>query len=258
MFGFMVKKWFFDMWDNFLGIVLFNLGFYVVLLVPGWLPVPIANASPLVARLVQGIGIVLVFIYGGVVSMAVREIAAYQRPEFGVLLGYLKETWKSSLVLGLIFDGIALVFLIGVPFYGSLGNLIGTAAIVFMLWAIIIFVLASQYYFPVRALLDSNIRKIIRKSFILLFDNTFFTIAMGIATILITGISFFTALLIPGLTGVLLWHQVGLKLRLYKYDYLEENPDASRKEIPWDALLIDEREKVGKRTLRGMIFPWKE
>ena len=49
-----------------------------------------------------------------------------------------------------------------------------------------------------------------------------------------------------------------MKLRLYKYDYLEENPDAKRNDIPWDALLIDERERVGKRTLRGMIFPWKE
>jgi hypothetical protein len=43
-----------------------------------------------------------------------------------------------------------------------------------------------------------------------------------------------------------------------KYDYLEENPRADRKHIPWETLLREERERVGKRTLKGMIFPWKE
>jgi len=56
----------------------------------------------------------------------------------------------------------------------------------------------------------------------------------------------------------MIWHQAALKLRLKKYDYLEENPEANRKQIPWDALLIDERNKVGPRTFKGMIFPWKD
>jgi hypothetical protein len=44
---------------------------------------------------------------------------------------------------------------------------------------------------------------------------------------------------------------------MYKYDYLEKNP-GDRRRIPWDALLVEDRERVGKRTLKGMIFPWKE
>jgi hypothetical protein len=39
---------------------------------------------------------------------------------------------------------------------------------------------------------------------------------------------------------------------------LEENPDANRRKIPWDALLIDEKDRVGSRSIRGMIFPWKD
>ena len=157
-----------------------------------------------------------------------------------------------------MYVAISLIFRIGVPFYSSLGNMLGLAAIVFLMWAVILFALASQYYFPVRAQLDDKLGKVLRKSFVLLFDNTFFTIFVAIGTILVAGISIFTALLIPGLTGVLIWLQVGLKLRLYKYDFLEEHPEANRKKIPWDALLIDDRERVGTRTLRGMIFPWKE
>jgi uncharacterized membrane protein YesL len=255
---FMVKKAFFDMWDNFLGVVLCNLGFIIILMVPIWLPAAIAPVSVLGAIVMQAIGILLTFVYAGIISMIARDIVNYQSPEFKSVIVYLKETWLSSVVLGLIYVAITLIFRVGVPFYGALGNLLGLAAIVFLMWAVILFALASQYYFPVRAQLDDKIGKILRKSFVLLFDNTFFTIGVAIGTILVTGISVFTALLIPGLTGVLIWLQAGLKLRLYKYDYLEEHPEANRKQIPWDALLIDDREKVGKRTLRGMIFPWKE
>lgn len=265
---FLIKKSFFDMWDNFLAVVLINLGFIVLLMIPIWLPgliVPDAAATSdvllLPAILLQAAGTVLVFVYGGTVGMMAHDIVNYTRPEFRKFVPYLKETWKSSLVLGLIYVAITFVFRIGVPFYSALGEqnpLIGLAAIVFLMWAVIIFALASQFYFPVRAQLDTKLRKILRKSFVILFDNTGFALFIAIGTIATAGISVFTALLIPGLTGVLIWHQAALKLRLYKYDYLEENPDANRRNIPWDALLIDDREKVGKRSLRGMIFPWKE
>ncbi|MCF6336254.1 MAG: hypothetical protein L3J12_10990, partial [Spirochaetales bacterium] len=79
-----------------------------------------------------------------------------------------------------------------------------------------------------------------------------------IYSLIVLSLSVFTAFLIPGVTVILLAHQTAVKLRLYKYDYLEENKDTGRKNIPWNTLLFDEREKVGKRTLKGMIFPWKE
>ncbi|MFW5683534.1 MAG: hypothetical protein ACOC1I_01640, partial [Spirochaetota bacterium] len=132
------------------------------------------------------------------------------------------------------------------------------AAAVFLFWAILVWALAGQFYFPIRAQLDDKITKVLRKCFVIFFDNTVFAIVVGIGTIVVSAGSAFTAFLIPGIGGLLIWHQVALKLRLYKYDYLEEHPDANRKDIPWDALLIDEKDRVGKRTLRGMIFPWKE
>ena len=48
-----------------------------------------------------------------------------------------------------------------------------------------------------------------------------------------------------------------VKLIMLKYDYLEENPDVDRKHLPWEDILFDEKEKVGPRTFRNMIFPWK-
>jgi uncharacterized membrane protein YesL len=258
MLGFMVKKAFFDMWDHFLGVVIINLGFIVLMTIPLLLPSVLVNVSVILALASQIIGGLVLFVYSGAAAMAARDIANYERPEFKNMLGYLKETWKSSIVLGLIWLAVVLVVVIGFPTYASMGGWLGLAAIVFLFWAIVIWTLASQYFFPIRAQLDTGIRKILRKSFVIFFDNTIFSIVVGIASLVVIAGSVFTAFLIPGITGLLILHQVALRLRLLKYDYLEEHPEANRREIPWDAILIDEKERVGKRTLRGMIFPWKE
>lgn len=258
MFMFLIKKAFFDMWDHFLGVAMLNLGFIALLTIPILVPPAVVETSVALAFFSQAVGILLVVVYAGAVSLATRDMVNYQRPEFRKLIEYLKESWKSSLVFGAILIGIVIVLWFGVPVYAGMGNLLGLAAIVFLLWALIIWGISSQYYFPIRGQLDTKIPKIIRKCFVLFFDNTFFSILLAIGTIVIAVGSVFTALLIPGITGLLIWHHAGLKLRLLKYDYLEENPSANRRRIPWDALLVDEEERVGKRTLRGMIFPWKE
>ncbi|HVP19812.1 MAG TPA: hypothetical protein VMU36_12520, partial [Spirochaetia bacterium] len=89
-------------------------------------------------------------------------------------------------------------------------------------------------------------------------DNPGFSIGLAICALIVAGVSVFTAFLLPGFATVLLWWNVAAKLRLYKYDWLEQNPGADRRRVPWDALLVEDRERVGKRTLRGMIFPWRE
>ncbi len=258
MLSFMVKKAFFDMWDHFLGVVIMNLGFIVLLTVPLLLPSALVEFSVVAALASQVTGGILVIVYMGAISMAARDIANYERPEFGRVFEYLKETWRASLLFGVVWLVVVLVVVVGVPVYANMGNILGLIAIVFLFWAVVIWTLASQFFFPIRAQLDSKFSKIIRKCFIIFFDNTFFALVLAIGSVAILAGSIFTALLLPGITGLLIWHQVGLKLRLLKYDYLEQNPDANRRRIPWDALLIDERERVGKRTLRGMIFPWKE
>jgi hypothetical protein len=64
--------------------------------------------------------------------------------------------------------------------------------------------------------------------------------------------------LAPGPAGLLLFHDEALRLRLLKYDWIEANPNENRRKVPWDALLIDERDKTGTRSLKNFIFPWKD
>ena len=118
-----------------------------------------------------------------------------------------------------------------------------------------------QYWWPLNAQIEPKIKKLFKKCFLLFFDNPAFTFFMFIGAVLIIALSILTASMFPGFAGLLLWFQVGLKLRMYKYDYLETlAPDQSGKKvkIPWNTLLQEERDRIGHRSLKSMFMPWKE
>ena len=256
MFGFLIKKTFFDMWDNLIRIVILNLGYILGFAIIIYFPL-LFRDIPLLFFSALGIGMGILFVYSGVVSSMTSKIADYEKPEFADFLPALKATYPTSLLFALVNLVLVILFQISFRVYGGMQAIIGTLAYSFLIWVVIFWLLAVQYFFSIQARLDRKFVKIIKKMFLLLLDNPLFTIGLLIGTLLTTVISVFTAALLPGIASVFLWWNVALKLRLYKYDYLEKNPE-SRRNIPWDALLTEDRERVGKRTLKGMIFPWKE
>jgi hypothetical protein len=256
MFGFLIKKAFFDMWDNLIRVVILNLGFILIFAVLVYFPL-LFQSIPVLFYISLAVGMSLLFVYSGMISVMVSKIADYAKPEFRDTLGYLKETYPTSLLFALV--NLALVFLFSVafPVYGQIRSFVGPLASSFLFWILVFWVLAVQYFFPVQSRLDKKFGKILKKMFLIFLDNPLFSVGLLIGAAATLAISVFTALLLPGIASILLWWNVALKLRVYKYDYLEEHP-GDRKNIPWDALLVEDRERVGKRTLKGMIFPWKE
>jgi len=119
-------------------------------------------------------------------------------------------------------------------------------------------VLSFQYFLAIRARIGKNNIVSVKKSFIIFADNTGFSITMFVLLLAQAALSVILAFLLPGPGGILLFVDEALRLRLLKYDWLEEHPGENRKKIPWEALLIDERERTGSRTLRNFIFPWKD
>ena len=256
MFGFLIKKSFFDMWDNLIRIVILNLGFILAFAIIIYFPL-LFRDIPVLFFTALGIGMGILFVYSGVVSSMASSIADYTKPEFKDFLPALKATYPTSLLFALVNLVLVILFQVAFRVYGGIQSFVGPLASSFLFWVLIFWVLALQYFFAVQARLDRKFTKIIKKMFLLLLDNPLFTVGLFITTVIIFAISAFTAFLLPGIATIFLWWNVALKLRLYKYDHLEEHPDA-RRNIPWDALLTEDRERVGKRTLKGMIFPWKE
>ncbi len=257
MFGFLIKKTFFDMWDNMFRILFMNIGFLAIMAIFFFI-LPLLAEIAIVPIVFMVLAIALLAVYMGAVSRMTSEIADYKQPGFADFWRHVKESWKTSLLFALVVSVYVIIIQVAFGFYGGLNSLFGPIAISILFWVTVVFLLASQFYYPIQSRLDNKFRKIVKKCFLVLLDNPGFTIMLFLVALLTSVLSLFIVFIIPGFATVFLLWNVAFKLRLYKYDYLEKNPGANRRKIPWDALLIEDREKVGKRTLRGMIFPWKQ
>jgi hypothetical protein len=257
MIGFFIKKAFFDGWDNLFSLLFLNLGFILALgigvILPGSVGLP-AWATAATGLLAIAVGSV----WWSVSVFALRGVADFGGFHPRELLDHLKAGLVPGLQVGALLIIGWLVVSIGLPFYFSLGGIFGALAAGIIFWCAVILLLALQYYVPLRARLGGGLRKNVRKSFMLFFDNPGFSIFLFVHSVFSLILSLFLAFLLPGFAGVALAQDVALRLRLYKYDWLEANPEANRRAVPWDALLGEDKELVGKRTLKGMFFPWKD
>lgn len=232
---------------NLLFTLLF-LAFYGVVM--------LGQYSLVLATVLLVIVFLLYFIYLGMAAAYIKGISDFRPPELKTIFGNIKDTWKYSLGGGLVFSAVIGLSLVGIRFYTNLGGAIGMIGAVFLFWIFVTVLLASLYYFPVMNRLNSTFIKMVKKSFLIFLDNPFVTIGVFIGMIINLVLSIFTVFLIPGPAGAILWLDNNLRLLIYKYDYLEENPDAGRK-IPWRALFLEDNEKIGPRTFKNTIFPWK-
>ncbi len=257
MTGFFIKKAFFDGWDNLLTLVALNAGF--VLLIILFLAVPMITGGNAVLSIFLLVVVIYLFhFYAGGVSLFMGDLTFDRAPEFREFFAYIASTWKLAAVFGTITNVQVLILMIGFPFYLSLGGVFGLAALAILFWVSVLWWLITIWIFPVKRQLNTEVKTVLKKSVILFFDNPGFSVFLGVYSLFNFALSVATAFLIPGIASILYSHQIALKLRMFKYDYLEENPGKSPKEIPWGALLMEEKEKVGPRSLKGMIFPWKD
>ena len=257
MIGFLIRKNFYDSWDNLFRVALLNLGFLLSLAVPAFIP-ELLGENYVLGIIVLFLGILWCIIYLSAAALTLSSISDYGVFGFGDFFNNLKEAWPSGLVMGILVFAAYLMLTLVIPFYLNMASMVGLVFAALIFWSLVVAVLALQFFFPVRARLDTKFSKIIKKCFIIFFDNPMFSVFTFIHNIIMLLLSSFLVLLFPGPAGVLLFLDQGLRLRLLKYDWLEENPGANRKKIPWEALLIEEREKTGTRSLRNFIFPWKD
>ena len=258
MIGFFIKKAFFDGWDNLIGLVLFNLIYIVIMGLGLWGFSTIGVINAAAAYLFLAFVLLIYSIVSGGTAAVAYNYSNYQRDAWNAFRTGIKRNIRHSLLFFLL-NLFALVnLLLLLPFYMAMGNIPGLLIAIVLIWLEVIIFLGIAYYFPLMNLLPGDRPlKTAKKCLIIVGDNLGFTLFFVIYRLVVSAFSLFSMGLIPGFAGAQLAGQDAMKLLMMKYDYLEENKDADRKHLPWADLLYDEREKVGPRSLKNMIFPWK-
>jgi len=250
------------MWDHLFRIIFLNLGYILIMGAALFIPYVFLMIPAVPEMLLFFVSILISFslvcVFTGAASSVTNDIADYGEPGFRDFFRYLKETYKPSLLFAVANSCLLFLISLAFPFYMGMKSMVGPVAFAFLFWVSLIWLVSIQFFFPLQSRINKSFKKNFKKIFLIFFDNTFFALGVFLGSLVILVASSFTAFMLPGIGTIVLWVNDAFKLRLYKYDYLEEHPEANRRKIPWDALLIDEKERVGKRTLRGMIFPWKE
>lgn len=265
MIWFLIKKSFWDYWDRMGLMILLNLFLLAAAALCIYIPMMLVQANLVVPSLI------MLILFGGVFflilganSRMCNEIAHFRSLYFKNYFSYMKDKAKKTFFFYLVVLAIVFIVFTAMRFYGQSAtgnnlttNLISLAAFFFIFWISLLLLFSVGYYFPLSNIMDDPFKKNVKKCFILFFDNPGTSIVVSLLSLILLIISIFTALLLPGVTAVaMLWENL-MKFLMLKYDFLEENPDVSRKRVPWDIILRDERDTVGTRTFGDIIRPWK-
>lgn len=271
MLKFFLKKNFCDGWDNFFFLILSNV-ITVALIAGSYFAVLYsARLNPYLPYLVCALccGVVMTALFAWGANAA--KIADFCAGTFGTFFSALKSVWEIGLVSGILLALALFLLRFAAAYYlllyfenGSLAGLVVSAGLG---WFALVCVMALQWFIPLYFLQsDNGFMKCLKKSFIIFYDNVGFSIQIFFYNIVLLVLSVITLFLFPGLNGILLSSTNALRLRLYKYDWIEKmtesDPDFEksrdkRADVPWEELIAEDKEALGPRKLGSFIFPWQ-
>lgn len=258
MFRFQIKKSFFDGWDNFLSLFLTNILFAALTI--AFLLIAKANTDiqigtfALMCTLFLLIICLLIQGTAGVAYGWVNGDSAY--------IDNFRQVIKKTQHLFFFFSISVVIFFCAVfliPFYLASHSYMGIMIAVVMFWGFVLIIPAMQYYFPLSAYFaDDSSFLTFKKCLALTLNNKAFTLALTVKTIVEIGITICTCFLVPGFAGIAISHANAVKLLMIRSDYMREHAIQSRKGINYYRLFEEEEKKIGKRSIRNMIFPWRD
>ena len=275
MYGFLFKKNFCDGWDNLFSVVVTNVMFLLsmvgIILLSSFttqkLSVNPTDTTDLVFYILQSAILFLgVFIFN-IFDFAYGELA-YKIANFEGIHFY--DFFKK--IPGVLFDAFRFSLLIVIIVFVSAYSinfyliqqqtLIGIFLGALLFWLDITVALAFQWFVPIRSTFHNKFGKCLKKCFIIFMDNTGFSIIMALYNLLLLVLSILPIGFFPSVAGISISKHNAFRLRMYKYDYLEDHPELKtvkeRRKIPWEELIYEDRECLGPRKLRSFLFPWKE
>lgn len=280
MYRFIFKKNFCDGWDNLLSLVLFNALFVFTMLggisllfatLKGFAIIETVNGEQVTTIPLLGkalfflIAFLMIFIVN-ITKLSYGEMA-HSIVDFSnaKILDFFKNipgVLKDSLLLSIFTVVVGGVSLYAIQFYLAQESFFCLIIAAIIFWIDLFLILALQWFVPIRSEFHNNFKKILKKCLFMLFDNTGCTLIMAIYNLFLIAISIVFIGFVPSLTGLVISNSNFFRIRLKKYDYLEEHPELQtkkeRRQIPWEELIFEDREALGPRKLKSFLFPWKE
>jgi hypothetical protein len=255
MFLFLIKKTFFDFWDNLGAILIINLGYFAILAFTLYVP---SHFPPLhiLSLFIYFIKFSLFFLYTGAVNRLIKQYADFSRASFSDFMPHLKSSWLSSFLFSSFVLGIFLIVMAGFNYLKLVTGYMAALGFGVLFWIIVICFMSLPYFFPFDARSNGNFVTCLKKAILMFIDNVLFSLGLLVGALIIFVISAFFGFIIPGIGMLLLWYNAAVRLRLAKYDYLEQNPNTKCCNIPWKEILQDDMQRLNSRTLKRLIFPW--
>ena len=272
MYGFLLKKNFCDGWDNLLSVVLVNLMFLLSMVGIVMLSSFVTNklsddttnmAFYLIQTGIMLFGIFIIMVFALAYGELAVKIANFDSIRFIDFFKKIPGVLGDAALFAVLITVIIFVSAYSIFFYiVQQQSLMGLFIGALLFWLDIFVALSLQWFVPIRCTFHNKFFKCIKKCFIIFMDNTGFSIFMAFYNLILTALSILPIGFFPSVAGIEIAKLNAFRLRMYKYDYLDEHPELKttkeRRKIPWEELIYEDRETLGPRKLRSFLFPWKE
>ena len=148
MIGFLLRKTFYDLWDNLIKIVALNLGFILCTTIPVFLPMLTSRLfeTNFLDLIAAAFGILICTVYLAAASYSIRTISDYSTFDFADLIAGLKKAWPAGIVMGFFVFFLFFLVTIVFPFYLIIEPpLAGLAFSAIIFWVTVYIILSFQY-----------------------------------------------------------------------------------------------------------------
>ena len=195
--------------------------------------------------------------FGGIPSGEATQVVCFKH------LGLVPQALVPGFTLAMLVSALVVALWAVAPHYLAAGNVFSLVMLGLLGWFTLFCLLVGQYYLPLFVYARTRgystaLPGIMKRCLLFFMDNSGFSFFLLGHSVFCLVVSALPAFLIPGPAGVLLNLADALYLRLFKYQWLESLPaGALSKPVPWAILLADEQARLGERSLKSLIFPWK-
>jgi|GEM_PF-3063394 len=241
----LIKKTFYDFWDNLYSMFLFGIITVVIAAFCFATCVTVGTNGLQIYAVIIGL-IVCLGQFLAAMFFYTYDIAMNEEVKVRNMFGYISDTWKINLLISGILSVISILSISGIAFYLRATGPIAIVGTGVLAGTGIIVGLVLLFFYPFYIRSEGDIVESFKKSAFFISDNPVYVMGIIFGIAVIVAMSMFSYMIIPGLGAMVLWINVCVRTRLFKYDYRKATNTHSG-DIPWEEVLKDDIEMYETR-----------